>query len=229
MEVNSGKTGQTTSVTMSRAEEVMINVFITLACPITIFVLFWWSASALAMSGLLKIQEDTIIFASLLGLGVGILIRIFFLREIRERFFRIDYKYLIPLYFFWSGIALAFSMGTPIGNLLLGTFAGFYLGRRLHYEGSSEKEIAQNAKKIIVFTAFLTGIESLFVGFLGLREQFVVEFLQSQFGMDPTDIFGPLGGGLVVITVIIVMLIQSICTRIAFRTAIKINKREINI
>ncbi|MFX0145520.1 MAG: hypothetical protein ACFE9C_15755 [Candidatus Hodarchaeota archaeon] len=210
---------------MNRAEEIVISIFIALACPITLFVLFWWSTSALAMSGVSKIQEDTIIYASLLGFGIGFLLDIFFLKEIRERFFSIDYKYLILIYFFWSGIALAFSMGTPIGNLLLGTLAGLYFGRRFYYQGSIERDLLNNAKTISSFTAFVTGIESLFIGFLGLREQFVIEFFQSRFDLDPTEIFRPLSVGLVVGIVIIVMLIQYICTKTAFRTAVKINER----
>ncbi len=210
---------------MNRVEEIVVSIFIALACPFTLFVLFWWSTSALVMSGLLKIEADTIIYPSLLGLGVGILLYIFYHKEIQARFFDVSYKFLFPLYFFWSAIALAFSMGMPIGNLLLGTLAGLYFGRRLYYEGSSEGEIGQKARKIVIFTASVTGIESLFMGFLGLREPFVVEFLQSQFGLDPTNIVGPLAVGLVLGIVIIIILIQYICTTIAFRTALKISNR----
>ncbi|HEY46889.1 MAG TPA: hypothetical protein G4O14_08905 [Anaerolineae bacterium] len=117
-------------MTINRVEKVAISIFIAIASPASLFVLLWWSTSALAMSRVLKIQEDTIIIASLLGLGIGILVNIFFLNDLRESFYDFGYKFLIPLYFFWSAIALAFFMGMPFGNLLLGTLAGLYYGRR---------------------------------------------------------------------------------------------------
>ena len=210
---------------MSRGEEVAISVFIAIACPASLFVLLWWSTSALSMSHLLKIQEDIVIYASLLGLGIGILLNIFYLKDIRVRFYDIGYKFLIPLYFFWSAIALAFFMGMPFGNLLLGTLAGAYCGRRLYYQGPIERDVAKSARPISVFTALVTGIESLFIGFFGLQEQIVGELIQSLLGLDPAELLGPMGIGLVVGIVLIVMLVQYICTRTAFGTALKIGER----
>lgn len=211
--------------TMSRAEEVAISVFIAIACPASLFVLFWWASSALLMSGLIKIQEDTVIVASLLGLVIGLLLNIFYLKDIRARFFDISYKFLIPLYFFWSAIALAFFMGMPFGNFLLGTLAGLYCGRRSYYQGPIVRDRVRRARTISFFTASITGLESLFIGILGLRERIVVEFIQSRLGLDPTDLIGPMGIGLVVGIVLIIMLFQYICTQIAFRTAFKIREQ----
>jgi hypothetical protein len=207
---------------MNRAEKVVINIFITLACPITLFVLLWWSASALAMSGVIKIQEQTIIYSSFLGLGIGILLSILYLKEIRARFYDIGHKFLIPIYLFWSAIALAFSMGTPFGNLLLGTLAGLYSGRRLYYQGSDQWYVRGSANKISLFTASVTGMESLFIGLLGLREQIWVDFLQSTLGLNPVKIVGPIGIGLMVGLALCFMLFQYLCTRVAFGIGSKI-------
>jgi hypothetical protein len=212
-------------VTVNRAEEVIISVFIAIACPASLFVLLWWSTSVLAMSHVIKIQEGTVIYASVLGLGIGILLNIFYLKDIRLRFYNIGYKFLIPLYFFWSAIALAFSMGMPFGNFLLGTFAGLYCGRRFYYHGPIKRDIAKSARTISIFVALVTGIESLFIGFLGLQEQIVVDLAQSRLGLDSADLFSPIGIGLVASIVLIVMCMQYICTRTAFRTALKIGDR----
>lgn len=210
---------------MNRVEEGAISVFIAIACPASLFVLLWWSTSALAMSRVFKIQEDIVVYASLMGLGIGILLNIFYLKDIRVRFYDIGHKYLIPLYLFWSAIALAFFMGMPFGNLLLGTLAGLYYGRRLSYQGLNEWDGVKSARTISVFTALVTGIESLFIGFFGLQELIVVELIQSRLGIDPTELVGPMGIGLVVGIVVIVMSVQYFCTRTAFRTGIKIGKR----
>ena len=210
---------------MNRVEEGAISVFIAIACPVSLFVFLWWSTSALAMSRVIKIQEDTVIYASLLGFGIGILLNSLYLKDIRVRFYDIGYKFLIPLYFFWSAIALAFTMGMPFGNLLLGTLAGLYYGRRLSFQGPIERDIAKSARIISVFTALVTGVESLFIGFYGLQELIVMELFQSQLGIDPAELLGPVGIGLVVGIVLIIISVQYICTRTAFRTAQKIGKR----
>ncbi len=176
------------------------------------------------MSRVVKIQEDVVIYAALLGLGIGILLDILFLKDIRARFYDISSKVLIPLYLIWSAIALAFSMGMPFGNLLLGTLAGLYYGRRLYYQGSVERDIKNSTRTISVFTASVTGIESFFIGLLGLREKIAAEFIQSQLGLDASDLFGPMGIALVVGIVIIIASIQYTCTHIAIATAHKIGK-----
>jgi multisubunit Na+/H+ antiporter MnhC subunit len=212
---------------MNRVEEVAITVFIAIVCPASLFVLLWWSTSALVISRGLKIQEDTVIYVSLLGLGIGILLTIFYMKDIKVRFYNFGYKLLIPLYFFWSAIALAFSMGTPFGNLILGPLAGLYYGRRLYYQNTIEIDIGRSARKISAFTALVTGVESLFIGIMGLQEQIVAELIQSLLGLDRAEFAGPIGIGLVVCMVIIVMSVQYMCTTIAFRTAIKIGKRKV--
>jgi hypothetical protein len=200
---------------MNRTEEVAISVFIAIACPASLFVLLWWSTSALAMSRVFKIHEDIVIYASLMGLGIGILLNIFYLKDIRVRFYDIGHKYLIPLYFFWSAIALAFSMGMPIGNLILGTLAGLYCGRRFSYQELLERDIAKSASTISVFTALVTGIESLFIGLLGLEEQIVVELIQSTLGLNPLELTGPIGVGMVVVVALFIMVVQYVFTRFA--------------
>ena len=212
---------------MNRVEEVAITLFIAIACPASLFVLLWWSTSALVISRVIKVQEDTVIYASLLGLGIGILFSIFYMKDIKVRFYDVGNIFLMPLYFFWSAIALAFTMGTPIGNLILGTLAGLYYGRRLYYQNAIEIDMVKSIRKISTFTALVTGVESMFIGILGLQEQIVVELIQSLLGLDPAEFIGPIGIGFVVGVVLIVMSVQYMCTRIACRTALKIGKRKV--
>ncbi|HEY44059.1 MAG TPA: hypothetical protein G4O11_08770 [Anaerolineae bacterium] len=209
-------------VTRNRVEEIGISIFIAIACPASLFVLLWWSTSALAIYRVKEIPENIIIYVALLGLVLGILLDFLYLKELRARFYNIGVKFLIPLYIFWSAIALAFFMGMPFGNFVLGTLAGLYYGRRLYYQGSDQWFVGESVKKISLFAALVTGIESLFMGLLGLREQIVVELIQSTLGLDPVKIVGPIGIGLVIFVTLFVIWVQYLCTRVAIGIGFKI-------
>jgi hypothetical protein len=70
------------------------------------------------------------------------------------RFYDANIWLIIPLFLFWSLAAFAFFMGVPVGNLVLGTLAGAYIGARL----ARSDAIGDSARSIRNTSAFLAAV-----------------------------------------------------------------------
>lgn len=86
-------------------------------------------------------------------------------------------------YLFWSVIALAFSMGLPIGNLALGSLAGLYIGRRAHHHGMAPSLFKRQAQWAGLFTAGVIGFISVAMGLLAVQERETMQILLGLIGL----------------------------------------------
>jgi hypothetical protein len=157
-------------MTQERTEQIITGIITGLTCPISLFFLFWWASGALVVYRIYPLPERWIAGLALSGLGIGLIIDILFLGRLMDRFYFISKKILIPLYLFWSAIALALLMGLPFLNLILGTLAGGYAGRRFHHAAGKQLSPQKTARNTGLFTALVTGGEGLVIGILALQE-----------------------------------------------------------
>ena len=67
----------------------------------------------------------------------------------------------MPIYLFWVAMATVFLVGLPFETIVLVTFVGLYIGRRLNYGGVSDVASARKAKKASIFATLATGAASL--------------------------------------------------------------------
>jgi hypothetical protein len=202
---------------MDKRERFLIALFISVACPATLFFLFWWMAAAIAIYGLLPIPDGWIAAAGFIGLGIGVMLDIFFLNKWTQRFYFFKTTHLILVYLFWSTIAVTLLMGLPFLNLALGAFAGFFIGRRHHHMVTTADDFTKTARNTGLFTALITGLEALFIGLLALREEIVREILGALTGLSRSAAESFSGIAVVIVLSILLMVIQFWCAR---RTAI---------
>jgi hypothetical protein len=200
-------------------ESVAVAFAVGILCPLLLFSLCWWGTATLTMYNVLRIPESGIAIAAFTGLAVGVTLDVFYLRRWINRFYRVDVRVMIPVYLYTSVVAVAFFMGLPIGNLLLGTLAGVYIGRREYYAARSGCAVSKAIRRASLFTAVVTGIEALPIGLLALNEEWVVEWLQVATGWDSGVVTGLLGIGLIVFLCIVLMAVQFWCTKTAARIA----------
>jgi len=200
----------------------MIGLFIGIICPVSLFVLCWWVAAALTIYGVVSIPESGIAAAAFAGLGLGILLDILCLKNWITRFYSLDVKLTVLAYLFWSAMAVAFFMGLPLGNIALGTLAGFYLGRKQYHARASRNLFARSARNVSIFTALVTGAEALPIGIMALREQTVVAALRAIVGLDRFVTTGLMGMGLVGTGCLVLMVVQFWCTRTAAALAFRL-------
>ena len=201
---------------MKKTETITVSLAVGILCPILLFVLLWWTAAALAISA--PIPERWIMAAALIGLATGIGLDIIYLKKWILQVYHLKMWLLVLIYLFCSAIAAAIGMGLPFGNLVLGTLAGGYIGRRAAHSSQSSSSFSKSAHKVSLFTAAITGAWTLFIGIFALQEKVVTDLFQSVVRLSPTTARGPVGIGLVIVLSFILMIGQYWCSRImAFR------------
>ncbi len=208
---------------MSRAESILVGLFIGIMWPASLFVLWWWAAAALSIYHVLPIPESGVPTAAFTGLGIGIVLDIFCMKNWLTGFYSLDVKLTVLVYLFWSAIAVAFFMGLPFGNIALGTLAGLYIGRKQHHAGASGDLFARTARNVSIFTALVTGTEAFPIGVLALGEQSVVASLRA-IGLDQSATTGLRGVGLVSLACLALMAIQFWCAKSAAALAFRLGK-----
>ena len=110
-------------------------------------------------------------------------------------------------------------MGFPLGNIILGVFAGLYIGRRIKYAELYPQSIFM---KTSIFTAFVSGCWVLLISILAIDDGEVLLFLTSNFKLTENIIIGPIGITLVILVSLIFGVFQFYLTRFACRFSFKI-------
>jgi len=122
--------------------------------PILCFLVGWWGSISI-------LPENSIKYAALGGLLVGILIDIFFLKKWIVNAYRMDLKWLVVIYLFYSVGLFGFFMGVPVFNLLMGLIAGFYMGLRMADGKKTKEEAEKTFKKTGIFTSVILAVTCL--------------------------------------------------------------------
>ena len=168
---------------MPRWEWSLATLLIGIATPVTTGISFWWLTAAIAMYGLWPLSESAIAASAFVGLAVGIMLDILALKRWVRRFYLAKSRTMALLYLAWSVIALALLMGLPIGVLVLGACAGFYVGRKAHHRMASQAALERSARKAALFTAGVIAFESIVMGLLALHDRFTMTWILSRLGL----------------------------------------------
>ncbi len=209
---------------MSRLESRIIGLFIGIMCPVSLFVLFWWTAAALTIYNILLIPENCITIAAFTGLIAGVVLDVFHLKKWITKFYNADMKLMVFAYLFLSIMAVALFMGLPFGNIALGTLAGLYVGRKQYHSRASTEVFVRNIRNVSIFTTLVTGAEALPIGILARGEPIIVEILQALWGLNQFATTDLNWLSLVTIVCLALSFIQFLCTRTAATLAFKIGK-----
>jgi hypothetical protein len=213
------RSGMESLKNLTKIESIAAGLILGILCPLSTFVLCWWAAAALNFY--IPIPERWIAAAALVGLAAGFGLNVLYLKRWILSFYQVDMKLLILVYLFCSAMATAFFMGLPFGNLVLGTLAGVYMGRRALHAPLSRVTFSNTASRVGNFAALATGAWALWIGLLALNDESTTASLQAVSGVAWEFFAGPAGIGLVIVLCIILMAVQYWCARaaawIAFR------------
>jgi hypothetical protein len=83
----------------------------------------------------------------------GVVIDIIFLKKWVRNAYKTNSKILAGIYIFYSVVALGLGMGVPILNFALGTTAGLYIARKMHFAEAEEQARKQAFKRMARFCA----------------------------------------------------------------------------
>ena len=204
---------------MKKLESIAILIVIAILCPLLLFVLFWWGSAGLAMSQILPIPEVVIPITAFVGLAIGVFLDVLYLKKWVAMFYDAELVLMMLLYICCSIFAVAMFMGLPVGNLILGTLAGLYAGRRAYHNETEREAFLKKVKRTGLFTAIVTGLEALPIGIFALNEDWVVEWLKHITRMDTATVTGIFGIGMILVLCAVLMAIQFWCTKTMARIA----------
>ena len=208
---------------MGRGESRLVGLTLAILVPLAALVLGWWGSAVLSMSRVLQLSARGIGLSAVTGLFLGVLLDLRFLSRWTVVFYQAPWPVLVLAYLFGSAVALAFCMGFPIGNLLWGTLAGLYVGRRQRHAGTAGRAAEASWWKTSTLTALVTSAEALPIGVLALQEEFAVRTLASATGLSMQVLQGSVGVAIVVGLSVALAGIQFLCTRGAARRAYRMS------
>jgi len=210
---------------MNRLERIIVGIFISLACAASFFIAGWWICAGLSIYRLLPVTDQEIATVAFSGLGLGIFLDALCLRRRIAGFYDVDWRLAAPIYLYWVMIATASFMGVPVGTLVLGTLAGLYLGCRYRHAGTSTVAFASQARTASLVVALVTGIVSLGIGILALREVWVLADIQKIVGTGPGSATLVAGAGIVLVLCAVLVALQYRCTSTAATLAFRLGRQ----
>ena len=123
-------------------------------------------------------------FSALTGLGLGLLLLAARLKHWIARFYAVSSILTVSAYLCWSVIALASLMGLPVGNLVLGSLAGLYIGRKAHHQCIATSLFERQARQVGLFTAAVVGFISTAMGILAIQERETMQVILGLVGLN---------------------------------------------
>jgi hypothetical protein len=196
------------TTTLGRTESILIGLFLSIACSLSTFVVAWWGSTFVTMS------ERIVTYSALTGLGLGLFLLVVCLRRWIRNFYAVRSILTLAAYLFWSVIALGFFMGLPIGNLVLGSLAGLYIGRQAQHQALATPLFQRQARRVSLFTATVIGFISVAMGLLAIQERETMQVILGLVGLRRLAATGTARIVLVVIAVPMLIAIQYWLTRV---------------
>jgi hypothetical protein len=204
---------------MGRAESLTVGAVLAVACPASLFILFWWTAAALQLYRVVTMPVGGIAAAALGGLCIGAALDVLCLRRWIRKFYQADLRLAVLAYLFWSAVMVAFFMGLPLGNMAVGAFAGAYIGRRMRHAGATRAAFANAVRNVSILAAAVVSGAAFPIGLLALRERIVVQVAQAFVGVDVSALSVPSAVGLVGALCALLAVLQLVLTRLAAEAA----------
>jgi hypothetical protein len=211
---------------VSRWEKALIGAMLGAAVPFTLLVIGWWGSASLLMTGALRVSDAEISVAAGVGLSLGLLFDLAFLRRWIAVFYRADLRLLVPVYLFWTAIATAFFMGLPMGNLLLGSAAGVYAGRRAANTAMPEPDAWGLVTRTSLFAAGVTSAAALGIGLLAAREPYTLAPFRRLLGLDQASAILTADLAIVAMAVVLIAAIQFWLTRLSAAVAMRLVTKQ---
>lgn len=148
---------------MNKVEILVTALIFGAVLPILLFLAGWWSSIGL-------VSDNLIFVIALIGLSLGIIIDILFLKKWLRNVYNTDLKLLIIIYLFYSVCTFGFFMGVPIFNLMIGIAAGVFVGRKSYFKKESINKAKCSIRKACNFTTAVIIIISLASAYFALKD-----------------------------------------------------------
>jgi hypothetical protein len=165
-------------------------------------------------------REESLPYFFAAGLLSGVIADILFLKRLIPILFDLPVWLCVGFYITGNIIIYGMFMGFPVFNLLPGTAAGYYTGRRILINNNSSHQREAIVKNVPLFTALIMFLICISSAYLALNEKTIGEELQGMLGLSFVPslnliITGIIAGGIALI------LLQYFITRIVLIITLK--------
>ena len=162
---------------MTKLDKIFLSLILYTIFTLLLFLTFWWISFSF-------VQDGYTFLIGLIGICLGILIDIFFVKKYISKGYDLNNISLILIYLFYSICIFGFFMGVPVFNIFLGIPAGIYISRKIYYKDIKEKE------KTVSNTCIFTSIVMLFIcissAYIALKSTSTISDLTGMFNLQFT-------------------------------------------
>lgn len=172
---------------MQKTEVAVIGIMLGAVPIIAGFLTGWWISIRL-------VPESRIFLCALVGLHMGLLIDIIFLRGWIHRAYSMKPSVWMGVYLFYSIGMFGFFMGVPVFNVLLALPAGIFVGGWGAHNGADATRMRKSAQRCAVFTTGVLALVCVASASIALASTSTASDLQRMlglpFGVTPAMILG---------------------------------------
>jgi hypothetical protein len=161
---------------MQILEKLLIGILLGMIFPILGFLAGWW--------GMLPfLPERLLVFSTLLGLSLGLLVDAVYLRKWVSRAYDLDLKVWMVVYLFYAIGMFGLFMGVPVFHLILALPAGLFIGSKLAHQDASLTELKPVTRKTCLFTTAVLAVVCTLSAAIALIDPYTASSLQGMFGL----------------------------------------------
>jgi hypothetical protein len=166
-----------------------------------------------------KSESRPLIYLTI-GLLLGLLIDLKFLKGWINRRFNLPIWIIALIYILYNVFVYGFFMGLPVFNVFLGLLAGYYFGNRICFNKVESEKYAKLVNQVSLFTGLTMTFVCVSSGFLALMDYGAAGMIRDVLGLD-FEVTNSMIWGIVLIGGLTLILTNILLTRITMIKTIK--------
>ncbi|MFH0761092.1 MAG: hypothetical protein V2A67_06280 [Bacteroidota bacterium] len=166
-----------------------------------------------------KSESRPIIYVAI-GLALGVLIDLKFLKGWINRRYTLPLWTVAAIYIVYNMLVYGFFMGLPVFNVFLGLLAGYYFGHRICFNQVAPEKHSKLVNQVSLFTGLIMTLVCISSGFLALMDNQAAGMIKEVLGLD-FEVTHAMMWGIVLIGGCILILTTILLTRITMNKIIK--------
>ncbi len=164
---------------MRTYERIFLILLFGSVLPLILFLSGWWGSIKL-------VRENQIFIFALVGLLLGILLDFLFVGRLVDKAFKLDNKFTIALYLFYSFLIYGFAMAMPVLNLGMAFIGGYFVGRKLFHSNANTEQAKSTTRKYALISSAILLFFFISSAFIALLDKFTLGNLKGMFGINFT-------------------------------------------
>lgn len=163
---------------MKKFEKNLIGLIIGSTFPLLLGLLF------ITIWFLFDKSENRPIIYLTIGLLLGVLIDLKFLKSWISHRFDLPIWFLAVIYIIYNIFVYGFFMGLPVFNVFLGLIAGYYFGNRICFKNVESDKHLKIIHQVSLFTGLIMTLICISSGFLALVNNEAAGMIKNVLGLD---------------------------------------------